>query len=92
MKRFTLEISAELHKWLTDHMAGHGITTLSAFIRVILTRFKIQESANRWTDADMKDFARDWHQAQSNTEQPYILQDPEIAIRSAFEKYKQKRA
>lgn len=92
MKRFTLAIPEELHKWMADHMGGHGINTLSGFIRFILTRFKIQESTHRWTDADMKDFARDWHQAQSNSEQPYILQDPDIAIRSAFEKYKQKRA
>lgn len=92
MKRFTLAISEELHQWLTDNMPGHGISTLSAFIRVILVRFKREETNQRWTDADMKDFARTWHRSQLTEDKPYFLQEPELRIREAFEKFKRERA
>lgn len=92
MKRFSLSISDELHDWLTRNMSGHGLTNLSDFIRVILTRFKKQEQTHRWTDADMKDWARQWHRATSAGDKPYHIQDPEIKIREEFEKFKSNRA
>ncbi len=92
MKRFPILFTEDLMTWLIKNQGPHGFGTTSSFIRNILIKFKNQETSQKWTDADMKEWGRHINAVLSAPREPHILEDKEVVIRKEFENFKKTRA
>lgn len=80
-------MSDDLREKMLKDMKGSGHMSLSTFIRMVLYRYP--NSDKKWTDADMKAFAREY----SEREQPRmgVLQSADIQLNEAFMKFQNKK-
>lgn len=92
MKRFTFYLPKDLYEWLSDNNSGNGVESVAAFVRLILNRFKKQETSQKWTDVDMKDWARAWHEHQVAGDNPAVLEAPEKKMARVFNDFKNSRS
>lgn len=86
MQQFNMRLDTEFFQTADRERPALGIKSVSAFVRFVVKHFPYKETDRRWSDADMKDFARRWAGRQGNP--PGVLEDSGKQMDREFLRFK----
>lgn len=85
MARFNLQLDGDLKEKARTEMKGLGLKSLAGFVRMAIIKFPFTGGERRWTDQDMKDFAR--HFAERTPPPPGSFQSMDYQLKTELFKF-----